>query len=200
MIISSYRLGDLVLLNLTETDENEILTEHPNSIGCKYILEKRRNQTFHNIDTIVKIVLEYINQNVNLLPIDISDCTVIHLRLGDVIAGNEYHEKQKRPLSIDYIKLLVSKDANKKYIIGKSFFAKPSSTNYDECISLSNEYLHNAIKELNAIHFDSGNADIDLCLAVKAKLFIQGKGFFSKLIVEIRKQLKLDNIETEPTD
>lgn len=39
-MISSYRLGDLVLLNLNENEENEILTDYPNSIGSKYILKK----------------------------------------------------------------------------------------------------------------------------------------------------------------
>ena len=41
-MISSYRLGDLVLTSLLSEDEQkELLTEHPNSIGSKYILEKR---------------------------------------------------------------------------------------------------------------------------------------------------------------
>jgi len=52
------------------------------------------------------------------------------------------------------------------------------------------------MNELNAEHFDSVNADIDLCCAVKSKLFIQGKGYYSKLIVEIRKKLNLQSIET----
>ena len=86
---------------------------------------------------------------------------------------------------------------NKRYILGKCFFANTSSNNYDECIKLSNQYLQDVITSLNADHFDSGIADIDLCCAVKAKLFVQGRGFFSKLIVEIRKNLKLENIETE---
>jgi len=124
-LISSYRLGDLVYANcLSEAEENEILMEYPNSIGSKYILYKRQNQNIHNIETIVKIVLEHINQNVDLLPIDISECTVIHLRIGDVIAGNEFHERVKRPLSIDHINSLVSENSNKKYIIGKCFFSR----------------------------------------------------------------------------
>jgi hypothetical protein len=196
-MISSYRLGDLVLLGLGENEENEILSEHPNSIGSKYILEKRNNNSCNNIDIITKIVLEHIEQNFEFLPKDILDSTLIHLRLGDVVAGNEWHEKLKRPLDIDYIKSLVVNDTNKKYIIGKCFFAKPSSTNYEECIKLSNEYLQNVINELQAEHFNSENADIDLYCAVKSKLFIQGKGFFSKLIVEIRKKLKLNSIETK---
>lgn len=66
----------------------------------------------------------------------------------------------------------------------------------DECVELSNKYLQNVINELEAEHFDSGNADIDLCCAVKSKLFLQGRGYFSKLIFEIRKKLNLNNIET----
>jgi hypothetical protein len=198
-MISSYRLGDLVFLGLNKNEENEILTEHPNSIGSKYILEKRNN-CGNNIDIVTKIVLEHIAENLAFLPKDISDSTLIHLRLGDVIAGNAWHEKLKRPLSIEHIQSLVANDTNKKYVIGQCFFAKPSSKNYEECIKLSNEYLQNTIKELQAEHFNSGNADIDLCCAVKSKIFIQGRGFFSKLIVEIRNKLNLNSIETKTHD
>lgn len=199
-MISSYRLGDLVMLDLNEGEINEILMEHPISIGSKYILEKRNNTSYNNIDLITKIVMEHIEQNLHLLPKNITDSTLIHLRLGDVVAGNELHEKIKRPLEVDYIKSLVSNDTNPKYVIGKCFFARPSSINYEECINKSNEYLHNIINELQAEHFDSGNADIDLCCGVKSKLFIQGRGFFSKLIVEIRKKLNLSSIETSTHD
>jgi len=197
-MISSYRLGDLVLLDLDENARNKILMEHPNSFGSKYILEK--NEGRNNIDIIMKIVLEYLEQNDDFLPKNIADSTLIHLRLGDVVAGNEIHEKIKRPLEVDHIKSLVANDTNPKYVIGKCFFAEPSSTNYEECIQLSNEYLHNVVEELQAEYFNSGNADIDLCCAVKSKLFIQGRGFFSKLIVEIRKRLNMDCIETSVHD
>ena len=196
--ISIYRLGDLIMLNnLCEYEENQILKDYPNSFGSKYILEKKNNNTANNIDIITKIVLECIEQKSIFLPKDISDSTLIHVRLGDVVAGNTWHEKEKRPLQIDYIKSLLINDNNKKYIIGKCFFAMYSSTNYDECIHASNEYLQNVINEINAEHFNSGNADIDLCCAVKSKIFIQGKGYFSKLIVEIRKKLNLNSIETD---
>ena len=134
-----------------------------------------------------------------LLPKDISESVVIHLRLGDVVAGYELHEKAKRPLSIDYLKQLLNKDIRKKYIIGKCHFGCPShsSSNYQECITLSNIYLKNAINELDAEHFDSGDADIDLCCAVKSKVFVQGKGFYSQLIVDIRKKLNLESITTD---
>ena len=49
--------------------------------------------------------------------------------------------------------------------------------------------------ELQAEHFDSGDPDIDLCFAIKSKIFIQGKGYFSELMKNIRKELKLENIE-----
>ena len=88
-MISSYRLGDLVLLDLTENDKNKILMEYPNSIGSKYILEKRKNTDCNNIDLITKIVMEDILQNLEYLPKNITDSTLIHLRLGDVVSGNE---------------------------------------------------------------------------------------------------------------
>jgi hypothetical protein len=174
--------------------------EHPNSIGSKYILEKRNNTHCNNIDLITEIVMKHIAQNLEFLPKNITDSKLIHLSLGDVVAVNEWHEKLKRPFEIDYIKSLVSNDTNPKYVIGKCFFAKPSSTNYEECIIKSNEYLDNVINELKAEYFNSGNADIDLCCAVKSKLFIQGRGFFSKLIVDIRKKLNLNTIETSTHD
>ena len=118
-MISSYRLGDLVFLGLSENDENEILTDYPNSIGSKYILEKRNHNYLNNIDLITKIVMENIEQNLDLLPKNITESTLIHLRLGDVIAGNEWHEKIKRPLEVHYIKSLVTNDINPKYVIGK---------------------------------------------------------------------------------
>ncbi len=196
-MISSYRLGDLsTSLILSYEEEDEILIQHPNSIGSKFIIEKRNNNNNSNIDILTKIILEHTEQISHLLPNDIQDSTVIHTRLGDVVGGNEWHEKLKRPLEIDQIKSLLYTDNNKKYIIGKCFFAKTSSTNYDECICLSNKYLEDLLIEFNAVHFDSGNADIDLCCAVKSKLFLQGRGFFSKLISDVRKKLNLDNIDT----
>jgi hypothetical protein len=195
-MISSYRLGDLVLLHLNDNEKNDILTEYPGSIGSKYILEKRNNNCCDNINLITKIIMENIAQNLDLLPKNITESTLIHLRLGDVIAGNEWHEKIKRPFEINYIKSLLADDINPKYVIGKCFFAKPSSINYEECINLSNKYLNNVINELQAEHFNSGNADVDLYCAIKSKTFVQGRGFFSKLIVEIRKKLNLNSIET----
>ena len=197
-MISSYRLGDLVLLNLNNAEKCELLRDFPNSIGSKYILEKTRGSPHSNIDIITKIVLECIKEKSDCLPKDIADSTLIHLRLGDVVAGNETHEKGKRPLEIQHIKSLLVDDVNqKKYVIGKCFFAKPSSKNYRECIHLSNAYLQTVINELHAEHFDSGDADTDLCCAVQSKTFVQGRGYFSKLIVEIRKKLNLHTIETE---
>jgi len=134
------------------------------------------------------------------LPKNITESTLIHLRLGDVVAGNEWHEKAKRPLELNYIKSLLTNDNNPKYVIGKCFFSKPSSTNYEECINLSNEYLNNVINELQAEHFNSGNPDVDLYCAIKSKIFIQRRGYFSKLIVEIRKKLNLNSIETTVHD
>ncbi len=199
-MISSYRLGDLVLLNLNENEENEILTDYPNSIGSKYILKKNNNTNINNIDIITEIVLEHIEQNLDFLPKDISDSTLINLRLGDVVSGNEWHEKIKRPINPNYIKFLLKNDTNKKYVIGKCFFAKTSSSNYEDCINCSNKYLQNIINKLKAEHFNSENADIDLCCAIKSKIFLQGRGYFSKLILEIRKKLGLQNIETSVSD
>ena len=200
-MISSYRLGDLILLdNLNSSEIKRLLKEHPNSFGSKYILEKRENNNCSNIDIITKIVMEYIDKNIELLPKDISESIVIHLRLGDVIGGNEWHERAKRPLSIDYLKQLLDQNIRKKYVIGKCHFGTHSSPNIEESITLSNKYLKDVINEFEAEHFNSGNADLDLCCAVKSKLFIQGKGYYSQLIVDIRNKLNLESITTETND
>lgn len=200
-MLSAYRLGDLVYGFLTN-DEMDLLVEaHPNSIGSEFIIEKRKlekkyiNLSIDNwINILTIIVKRKILQNINIFPKNISESIVIHLRLGDVIAGKSWHEKTKRPLAVNAIQSQIKKYSYPRYIIGKSFFAKTSSHNYDECIDLSNKYLKTAIDTLNAQHFDSGDADLDLCLAVMSKIFVRGQGYYSKLIVEIRNNIKLKNI------
>ena len=54
---SSYRLGDLVLLNLNQNETKAILIDYPDSIGAKYI-NKINNNSHNKIDIITKIVLE----------------------------------------------------------------------------------------------------------------------------------------------
>ena len=196
-MISYYRLGDLVLLALSPQEEKKLLDNHPNTIGSSYILNSRVNTTYTNkIKLITDIVVEYSNKNRHLLPTDINNSVVIHLRLGDVVAGTTGHESAKRPHNIEYLqdKLKGCGDL-KRYVIGACFFAETSSTNVDECRDKSNLYLNAVLNETNATHLNSGVADIDLCSGVLAKQFIQGKGFFSQLIVNIRRQLNLPSIE-----
>jgi hypothetical protein len=54
------------------------------------------------------------DQNLDRLPLDTSGSIVIHLRLGVVVAGHQLHEKVKRPLSVDYSKILQKKTYQKK--------------------------------------------------------------------------------------
>jgi hypothetical protein len=117
-MISSYRLGDLILLELGENEKNEILNDYPFSIGTEYI--KRYIPNTKPIDLISNIVLNYIEKYKNLIPSDIEQSTVLHIRLGDVIKGNEFHEKEKRPLSIEYLKKNIPTN-DKIYVIGKCF-------------------------------------------------------------------------------
>lgn len=186
MTLSSYRLGDLVLLSLNQQEINEISRDFPNSIGASYIYQLSQNPSINKIDLITSIVRKKLEENYYLLPTDIKYSSLIHLRLGDVIAGNESHEIIKRPYSIKELKELVPKN-DKIYIIGKPFFAKTSSKNYQECIQKSNEYLNDVILNLNGTYLNMGSADLDLLAGISAKTFIQGKGYFSKLIAEIRK-------------
>ena len=191
-IVSSYRLGDLYYNLLYDTDKDEILEKHPNTIASDYISSEEKG-----LEVITNIILTYVEKNKHLLPNDIENSTVVHLRLGDVIAGNEWHEKIKRPIEIEFYRNI--EPTQNTYVIGKPFFAKTSSNNYDECIKSSDEYRETIISELNARYFDGGHADIDLCCAIKCKRFVQGRGYFSSLIVEVRKKLNLENIETSVT-
>lgn len=199
MKLSSYRLGDLVIQQLNDDEKKAILDDFPDSFGAKYILKeqynKKNNIYINDIDIITDIVLEHIDKISHLLPDDIKESTCIHLRLGDVIAGNEWHEKSKKPHDVNYYKNILNNDSKKKYVIGYCFFASSSSKNYEECIIKSNEYLQNILQEINATHFDSGNADIDLCCAIQADTFVMGRGFYSKLITDIRNKLNKKNIE-----
>lgn len=195
MKISSYRLGDLIShpFGLNQHEKELLAIEHPESIGADYLL-LQDDQT--GIKGVSKIVLNRIDKYKELFPRDIKESVVIHLRLGDVVSGNEWHERGKRPINTEYYKSL-NIDNKKIYVIGKCFFASTSSNNYDECIADSNRYLHSLLENLNAHHFDGGNADIDLCCAVLADNFVQGRGFFSKLIVDVRKEMGKSSIETE---
>lgn len=191
--ISSYRLGDAFQSKLYDEDIEEILREHPNTIGAEYLSSQKKKET-KCIDTITSIVQKHLEKNKHLLPEDIEKSTVIHLRLGDVVAGNTWHEKLKRPFDVEFYKSIIPNQ--KTYVIGKPFFAKTSSTNYEESITKSENYIKTLINELDANRFDGGHADVDLCCAVACECFVQGKGFFSDLIVEIRKKLNKKNIET----
>jgi hypothetical protein len=191
--ISSYRLGDAFHSKLYDEDIQELLREHPNTIGAEYLTSQKKEET-KCIDTITRIVQKYVEKYKYLLPEDIEKSTVIHLRLGDVVAGNTWHEKLKRPFDVDFYKGIIP--SQKTYIIGKPFFAKTSSTNFEESMKMSEDYIKTFINELDAKHFDGGHADIDLCCAIACECFVQGKGFFSDLIVEIRKKLNKKNIET----
>jgi len=199
-MISSYRLGDLVLLQLDEPAINLILNDHPESIGAEYILKKRQHPKRNNIDIITEIVTNRISIYSSQFPEDISESTLIHLRLGDVVSGNKWHEKIKRPIDAETLKSMLEPYPEKRYVIGKCFFAAPSSTNYEECVEASEKYLQRVLEILGAEHFDSNNADVDLCCAIRSKLFVQGKGFFSRLIVDIRNKLNLPSIETQTTN
>ena len=196
MELSNYRLGDLIYYpGLFDNNLlHKIIKDYPDSFATKYIIYQSRNHQ-DNLTVITNIVLDFIKNNKHILPDDIQDSTVIHLRLGDVIAGNTWHEKLKRPLDVNDMKELLVNDTNKKYVIGKQFYCDTSSTNYNECSLLSIKYLNEVLTSFNAIHLEN-TADIDLCCGVMAKQFFQGRGYFSKLIAEIRKKLNLPVIET----
>lgn len=192
-MISYYRLGGLVLLSLSPQEKEKLLKHHPNTIGSSYILNRSTKES--KIALITRIVLKYAKAHWHLIPNDIGNSVVIHLRLGDVVAGTTEHETGKRPQHIEYLQQhLRGCDDLRRYVIGACFFAETSSTNVEECQIKSNLYLNAVLNETRSEHLN-GVADIDLCNGVLAKQFIQGKGYFSQLIVDIRKHLNLPSIE-----
>jgi hypothetical protein len=168
------------------------MNDYPNSIGASYIRKILKNPNLNKIQLIHSIIIEELQKYI--ISNDIKNSTIIHLRLGDVVAGNESHELMKRPISIDELNNVVPLN-DKIYIMGKCFFAKTSSNNYQECIEKSNKYLNDVISNFNGTYLDLGSADMDLLAGISCKTFIQGKGYFSKLITEIRKKFNKDSIE-----
>jgi hypothetical protein len=203
-----YRLGDLVIINNMLPEHCDIiLNDYPNSIASEFILEKKnksinyyygnpskdiRNET---IKIISNIAMKYANENINLIPEDINNSMVIHLRLGDVMGGKLWHEKERLPFDIDDLKIKINNDEIKKYIIGKCHYDYAVFNDYDECNKLSLDYLNKVIKEFNAIHLNTDNADLDLSCAIKCKIFVQGRGHYSQLIKLIRNYFNLETIE-----
>jgi hypothetical protein len=193
-VVSHYRLGDLCLLDLTDEEKRLLCEEAQNSIGH----EVAHYRAFKNIPEITKIVERHIKKNKSILPVDIGASTVVHLRLGDVVAGNEPHEREKRPSSPSAVALSIP-SGQPAYFLGKKFFAKTSSTNVSECLSKSDEYLKLVAAEarrssVDVRSFSGGHADVDLCCAVSSRHFVVGKGYFSSLIAKVRSQLGLPSI------
>ena len=113
IMTSSYRLGDLVILsNLTDNEKNQLCLDHPTSIGYDYIKLNLRTILFsndieNNIKHITEIVLNFIKNNFELFPENIEDSIVIHTRIGDVVAGINSFEIEKRPFDIPYLKSIL---------------------------------------------------------------------------------------------
>ena len=195
-MLSCYRLGDIIIQGYVNSKLNsDILLEHPNTICSDYILLPPQLKV-DRIGAATQIIFNHMEKYKHLLPSDIENSTVVHLRLGDAVGGQHFFERKLRPLDLSYYQLVIP--SSKVYVIGKCHFGKGEcSQNYDECKELSNTYLTNILNTLAATHFDGGHADIDLCCAIKAKHFVQGRGFYSQLIVEIRRRIGLKSIETE---
>jgi len=207
-MLSNYRLGDIIILGRNNEEINhDIVTEHPNTIGSDYVLSSQDKT--NRVHVITQIILNHIQKHEHLFPADIENSTVVHLRLGDAVGGSHWYERRLRPFDLSYYQSIIS-DINidtsngsngsngSVYIIGKCHFGKgESSTNYEECMELSKKHINDVLHLLKATHFDGGHPDIDLCLAVKAKQFVQGRGYYSQLIVSVRHMLGRNSIKTQ---
>ena len=178
--ISSYRLGDLFYGLLNKREIQLLVEDYPNTIGAQYA----NSGSTRDMGTMCKIVQRFCAE-VHPVPREIESANVVHVRLGDVVSGLHEHERRKRPIPASELALRIETD-NPTFVIGQPFFAKPSSTNYEECISESQKYLQEVLGKLDARHHRGGCADADLCAMVQAHFFVQGKGYFSQLAAEIR--------------
>lgn len=200
----SYRLGDAYFIgqNMGPDEFNGIVDNHPNTIAADFLLSKKKwlSPSYRKIDVVVPIVQKYLKKYENLMPSNIEESTVIHLRLGDSLCGTSWHELLKRPKKAEDIKnIILRKDKNidldNVFVIGKAFFVDKknsggeSTGNWDEGKRLSANYMNEILREFNATHFDGGSPDIDFCCGVMAKNFIQAPGHFSLLITQIRTKL-----------
>jgi hypothetical protein len=187
-MLSCYRIGHIIQGPNDTKMNSDLLLEHPNTIGSDYILSENKMDP---IGIATQIILNHNQKYNHLFPKDITDSTVVHLRLGD--SFDHFYEKL-RPLDVSYYQLVIPH--GKVYVIGKCHFGKGNSSTNDECTELSKQYMSKILNTLGARHFDGGHPDIDLCFAIKAKHFIQGRGFYSQLIVEVRRRLGLKSVET----
>lgn len=195
---SHYRLGDVVMLELMSEDLNNLYQNHPNTLGWTFIHERYviQDRKLEKIVHLKNVIDKYIENNKFDFPKDLENSTVIHLRLGDVLCGNKWFEIAKRPLNLEELKNKVPKQG-KIYVIGRCHFGHTGDSNQEESLMESEKYLKSTMDEFNAEHFDSGNPDIDLVFALKCKTFVQGRGYFSKMILELRKLLGLLSVECE---
>lgn len=184
--VDYYRLGDL-LLGFLGPDEVKLLREHnPGSIGDKYAELRDQQPNADRTQLITRVIEQHAEQHKHLLPDNITSSVVIHIRLGDVMCGDTNHERSKRPLPVGHLVAQASKHTGPRVIIGKAFFATTSDRKQQASRELSDAYLNELLEHTNGTHFDSGSADLDLCCGFMSRVFVQGRGFYSDMIVRAR--------------
>ena len=170
----TYRLGDGYFGLLSKGAERDIIKRYPNSILTKYLQRASGNMDSTSMRMILKETCpKYVYPNGRYI--------AIHLRTGDVICGNRWHEINKRPYNPSYFKKY-SNHSN-VYIFSKPFFSAHSSK---PCVKESDAYIKTVLKKTRGTLFVSVNADHAFCVMVKAHEFIPGKGYFSKTIQSLR--------------
>ena len=187
--ISSYRFGDLLAGWLTDDEKDSLARDHPASLGAR-LIQQWHPEVRRRIEQLAELVVHKIAECTAQLPPRVTDSTVVHLRLGDVVCGTHWHEQNKRPLPASALVSAIPQDAP-VLVIGQCFFTAEHSSmdQYDDSRTASAKYLAQVLADLHATHVDGGHADMDLCCGVAAKTFVAGKGHFSGTILAIRKVL-----------
>ena len=176
----AYRLGDAFegIVDMVPRTKRMILKYHTNSIASDYLVQ---NTTKRN-STLMKIIAKKHCRKF-VYPENINKSIAIHLRTGDVICGTFVHEIGKRPFhpsTYEYLK----KNLRPKYVFSQPFWSVFSSR---RCVTESSEYIRKVLIASSAVHIRTQNADHAFCAMIKAQTFVQGTGFFSSTIAEMRK-------------
>lgn len=184
--VLDYRLGDVIFQRLEKPHFARDHLNYKNTIAGTIMEQATYGKpwnTPYDIEMVDHIVLKECQQYNTTF---VANNTAIHLRIGDVVCGNEGHERSKRPYPISGYKLFY-----RPFVFGTVFFTRTSATH---CIAESNAYVVSVLNVTHGILIKNHTADYDFCAMLSAKTFVRGKGTFSDAISWIRRKRMLKTI------
>lgn len=187
-----YRLGDIIAhpaggcCGDHQQLARDIQKAYPNSLVTKYLQYSNVPSNYTALEIALAEVCPKNLRETNIL---------IHLRLGDVVCGQSWHEAMKRPFPVEVLaKALEPYGAGYKKI-GLCYDITQSSIS-SNCDQESREYIAKIKRRFpQAFHYyPNAFADIHFCAMMNVPLFVAGRGFFSRSIIEARAQRGLPSL------